>query len=228
MTARSTPDWERIEANYRAGTMSLREIAAADGNVTEGAIRKRAKRDDWTRDLGPKIQAKADALVRSKAVRSEVRSTSAASERETIEANAKAIADVRLGHRTDIRAGRDLVAKLLEELRGVTERPDLIEDLIQALAGDEGEDGDEDAAKKRAKRVATLREMLDRLTSLPGRVAAVKGLSEALRNLIGLEREAWGIDAKEKDPGELDDLADEELDRRIEARLAKLNASAAE
>lgn len=54
--AKKTPDWERIEADYRAGVLSLREIAAANG-ITEGAIRKRAKRDGWTRDLGAKIRA---------------------------------------------------------------------------------------------------------------------------------------------------------------------------
>lgn len=41
-------DWERIEGDYRAGILSLREIAEA-GGCTEGAIRKRAKRDGWDR-----------------------------------------------------------------------------------------------------------------------------------------------------------------------------------
>lgn len=45
----ATPDWEAIETAYRAGMMSLREIAAQHG-ISEGAIRKRAKRDDWSRD----------------------------------------------------------------------------------------------------------------------------------------------------------------------------------
>lgn len=62
---RITPDWERIEADYRAGLLSLREIGTKDGHVTEGAIRKRAKKLGWTRDLGARIQAKAD---RSKVV----------------------------------------------------------------------------------------------------------------------------------------------------------------
>ncbi|CZW65294.1 Uncharacterised protein [Enterobacter hormaechei] len=37
------PDWEAIETAYRAGVMSLREIASQHG-ISEGAIRKRAKR----------------------------------------------------------------------------------------------------------------------------------------------------------------------------------------
>ncbi len=55
----SKPDWEAIETAYRAGVMSLREIASQHG-ISEGAIRKRAKRDDWSRDLNAKIQQKAE------------------------------------------------------------------------------------------------------------------------------------------------------------------------
>jgi hypothetical protein len=54
-----TVDWERIEADYRAGVKSLRETAGAHG-ITEGAIRKRAKQHGWTRDLKDKVRAKAD------------------------------------------------------------------------------------------------------------------------------------------------------------------------
>jgi len=58
----ATPDWEAIESAYRAGLMSIREIASQHG-ITHGAINKREKRDGWERDLKAKIKAKADALV---------------------------------------------------------------------------------------------------------------------------------------------------------------------
>ena len=41
-------DWERIEFDYQAGLLSLRDMARPH-KVTEGAIRKRAKRDGWVR-----------------------------------------------------------------------------------------------------------------------------------------------------------------------------------
>ncbi|MGL9721558.1 hypothetical protein [Symbiopectobacterium sp.] len=45
------PDWEAIESAYRAGVLSLREIAAQYGNgITEGAIRKKAAKLDWVRN----------------------------------------------------------------------------------------------------------------------------------------------------------------------------------
>jgi len=49
------PDWEAIETAYRAGALSLREIGAQYG-VTEGAIRKRAKRDGWVRKGGTQVR----------------------------------------------------------------------------------------------------------------------------------------------------------------------------
>lgn len=42
----ATPDWEAIESAYRAGVLSLRDIGAQYG-VTEGAIRKKAKKLEW-------------------------------------------------------------------------------------------------------------------------------------------------------------------------------------
>jgi len=45
---KQAPQWECIELNYRAGIKSLRQIAGEQG-ISEGAIRKRAKRDDWSR-----------------------------------------------------------------------------------------------------------------------------------------------------------------------------------
>ncbi len=54
-------DWERIEADYRAGLLSLREIAAANPGVSHVSISKHAKRDGWIRDLSAKINAKAEA-----------------------------------------------------------------------------------------------------------------------------------------------------------------------
>ncbi|QZN98222.1 hypothetical protein K6K13_08370 [Symbiopectobacterium purcellii] len=45
------PDWEAIESAYRAGVLSLREIAAQYGDgITEGAIRKKAAKLDWVRN----------------------------------------------------------------------------------------------------------------------------------------------------------------------------------
>jgi hypothetical protein len=195
MGEKQAPDWERIEVDYRAGIKSLREIAVEFG-TSHVAIGKRAKKGGWVRDLQAKIRAKADELVTKAAVTKEVTAAALVTERLTVEVNAQALANVRLEHRTDIRRGRSLVNKLLTEMEGVTDRLDLIEDLQQALfqAESGGEDGDEvdrQAARGRAQR---LREALERVIGLQGRVSSVKGLAESMRILITLEREAWGLD----------------------------------
>ncbi|MGE4828221.1 hypothetical protein AB8897_22680, partial [Yersinia enterocolitica] len=100
------PDWEAIESAYRAGLMSIREIASQHG-ITHGAINKRAKRDGWERDLKAKIKAKADALVSKREVSTQVSTEKALSERILIEANAEVIANVRMEHRGDIRRARE-------------------------------------------------------------------------------------------------------------------------
>jgi len=68
---KKTPDWKRIEADYRAGLLSVREIAGAQG-VSHVATGKRAKRGGWERDLNAKIKTKDDALVTSRTVTKEV------------------------------------------------------------------------------------------------------------------------------------------------------------
>lgn len=48
--------WEQIRNEYRAGTLSVRDIAKAFG-PTEAAIRSRAKKEAWERDLTDQVRA---------------------------------------------------------------------------------------------------------------------------------------------------------------------------
>lgn len=179
-TKRPTVDWERIEAQYRAGVMSLREIAAAhDDQITEAAIRKRAKRDEWERDLNAKVRAKAEALVRKEQVRSEVRTASAPTEKEVVDIEAQVLARIELSHRTDVPRARKLVMSMLAELESQTAEPEVFEELRKAV------DGDDDAFLSAA---------YNKVVSLSGRVTNVKGLADALKTLIALERQAFRMD----------------------------------
>lgn len=51
----AAPDWEAIESAYRAGVLVLRDIGEQYG-VTEGAIRKRAKKFGWVRKASTQVR----------------------------------------------------------------------------------------------------------------------------------------------------------------------------
>jgi len=191
------PDWEAIESAYRAGLMSLREIASQHG-ISDTAIRKRAKKDGWSRDLAAKIQAKADDLVRKREVRTKVRTETSISERELIEATAEVIANVRMEHRGDIRRARAITNALFDELGAECADVAALEKLGELMLkpDDKGQD--------------RLNEIYQKVISMPERVKSVKALSDALKNLIGLERQAYDIDGPEGDNSvkKLSDLMD--------------------
>ena len=193
----ASPDWEAIESAYRAGLMSLREIAAQHG-ISEGAIRKRAKRDDWSRDLSAKIKERADDLVRKQEVRKQVRTESALSERVLIEATAEVIATVRMEHRGDIRRAREITNALFDELGAECADVGALRQLGELMF--EPDDNGRDR----------LNEIYQSVISMPERVKSVKALSDALKNLIGLERQAYDIDGPEGDNSvkKLSDLMD--------------------
>ncbi|MCZ9597513.1 hypothetical protein K9J11_19195 [Klebsiella quasipneumoniae] len=182
----SKPDWEAIETAYRAGVMSLREIASQHG-ISEGAIRKRAKRDDWSRDLAAKVKERADDLVRKAEVRKQVRTETALSERVLIEATTEVVAAVRMEHRGDIRRAREITNALFDELGAECADVDSLRKLGELMLSP-----DENGRDK-------LNEIYHSIISMPERVKAVKALSEALKNLIGLERQAYDIDGPEGD-----------------------------
>ncbi|ELZ1905114.1 hypothetical protein ACS78O_21710 [Yersinia enterocolitica] len=191
------PDWEAIESAYRAGLMSIREIASQHG-ITHGAINKRAKRDGWERDLKAKIKAKADALVSKREVSTQVSTGKALSERILIEANAEVIANVRMEHRGDIRRAREITNALFDELGAECADIEALRKLGELML-----QPDENGRDR-------LNEVYQSIIALPERVKAVKVLSDAMKNLIGLERQAYDIgdDKGDNVVSKLSDLMD--------------------
>lgn len=183
--SRPSVDWERIELDYRAGIKSLREIA--DGSGTSHVnIAKRAKKLGWTRDLTAKIHAKADALVNAALVNTPVNAASQAAERETVEAVASTQASVRLRERADIERSRRICMSLMEELEQQSASPELLGEVAEILRAAPAE---ELSREQRAK----LAEAASKAASLGSRSTTMRALSESLRVLVGLERQAFGI-----------------------------------
>lgn len=178
--------------------MSIREIASQHG-ITHGAINKRAKRDGWERDLKAKIKAKADALVSKREVSKQVSTETATNERILIEANAEVIANVRMEHRGDIRRARNIASSLFGELEAQCADVGALEQLGELMLSpdDKGQD--------------KLNEIYHKVISMPGRVKSMKDLSDTLKTLIGLERQAYDIDGPNGDEAskKLSDLMDD-------------------
>jgi len=187
-------DWEAIEGDFRAGVLSLREIAALHPGTNHVAITRRAKKEGWVRDLNAKIKARAEELVTRAAVTADVTEQQKATERQVIEANAERIAQVRGEHRGDIQRLRTLALGLLSELEGQSADPALLEELGEMLR------------KPDEKGVDKLNDLYQKIISTPSRIDSAKKLAETLKAAIGLEREAYGLDDKKpisSSPGEI-------------------------
>lgn len=120
MAEKKPVDWERIELDYRAGILTLRELSEKSG-VSHVSIHKRAKRDGWTRDLAAKIQAKAEELVNRAEANRLGNKEAAVNERQVIDAGAEAILTIKMGHRTRARKHTEIVDSLLSELESSDE-----------------------------------------------------------------------------------------------------------
>ncbi len=105
---RKSIDWEAIEADYRAGQLSVNAIGKKH-DCSEGAIRKRAKSKGWQRDLTSKVKSQTKAkLVRSEGTSTNIRTTD---EQIIEQASNDAVALV-LMHRHGIAEYRQIAARL--------------------------------------------------------------------------------------------------------------------
>lgn len=178
-------NWAAMEPEYRKGLRALRDLGKEFG-CTEAAIRRHAKRYFWTRDLNARIQQRAAELVRKEEVRAarahEGKSTEQlATEDDMVEVGAVGVARTLLGHRKVIQRHAAIACSLLDELELTTGNREMFEQLGELLyAPDE-------------KGVDKLNEIYSKVIAMPGRVKAFKELTESLRILIGLERQAIGL-----------------------------------
>lgn len=177
---RPKADWEAIEREYRAGLLSIREIAKRN-DCSDTAIRKKARQEGWDRDLSSKVRAK----VRTKLVRTKVR-TPQPSENEIVETAAEEAFQVETLQRADISRYRNISNKLLDELEAQTDGAGVIDQAKLAL-----EQSD----------MVGLATAVEKMTSLPERIRSFAQASTALKNYITLERQAYSLDDSSPPPG---------------------------
>jgi hypothetical protein len=214
--AKAAPDWERIESDYRAGILSLREIAAPY-EITEGAIRKRAKAKGWSRDLTAKIKARTEELVRKEAVRAEgTQPDHRVPEADIVEGNAQIAAAVDRRHKGTAKRGQALVDKLIAELEITT---DNLEDFHKL-----GELLDQSGPNENGKWVEDkLNKIYHAVISTGGRVDSLKKLAETFEKFAKFERTAYRLEDGEGggDTPDTPLAVDNETARRIAFILSK-------
>lgn len=192
-------DWNAIEADYRAGIKSLRQIADDHNrdkqdaaHVSHMSIARQSKKYGWARDLKQKIQQKAaDKLARdaarestNKKLREAAAKAGKESEPAIIEANAEVQAAIIRSHRKDVTRARGVCNRLMDELEVMTMMGHELEDLACSAAIEEGGSGAD-----MNKRIAAFTKAVGN----GSRITSMKALADALRILIGIEREAFGI-----------------------------------
>ena len=162
----------------RAGTQEL----------GAGAQRLDALKPGVTKTLVTSLVTKERAGFQS-AVSNQVSMETKVAERQIVEANAQAAADIRLAHRSDIRRNRAIVARLMDELEAQVgpENAALLADLGEMMRSpdDAGQD--------------KLNDLYRKIISLPERAKTAKTLAETLRITVDMERQAFGMDAKGAD-----------------------------
>ncbi|AMC34740.1 hypothetical protein [Janthinobacterium sp. B9-8] len=195
-------DWERIERLYRAGKLSNHALAA-QCDVTEGAIRKRAKRDGWEKDLSARV----DVAVKAKLARAPMLTKSHATEREIVEEAASTAVALVLGHRTEIARLQLLAKTMANQLTDATENEQMmIDEIVIVTAEDEGD-------RRRLRMEAAV--------ALPARVDTLKKLTDSWKTIVSLGREAFSLDKPEAPKDPLEDLTEDELDAKLAQYLPK-------
>ena len=174
--ARRSIDWDAIEKDWRAGIKTKLQLSEEYG-VSRAAIDKRFSKLGIDRDLSAKIRQKAESILVAQQVTSERLNVT---EREIVETNATIQANKIIEHRADIKRYRSLCQTMLSELESESDDPEVFHNLGEMLRSS-------DASSDK------LNDIYRKAISLPQRIDGVKKLSETLKVLIGLERQAFGI-----------------------------------
>ena len=205
-------DWEAVERDYRAGKLTLREIATKHG-CTNGRICQVAKEKGWTRgDLKQVIQKATQAALIEQHIGAEV-SRAKQGLTETVAAEVELNTQIIQRHRVRVGRAVDVAVRMLEELDTTTLRADELQSLFEKVTEDVTGPALQAAQQK-------FRDLM----KLHSRIGSVQKLMLALKDAQVLEAQAYGnlYEAKKGESGELELLSDDEMQARIDELQAKL------
>ena len=201
-------DWEAVERHYRAGVLSVNQIAK-DYSVSRPAIEKRAATGGWTRNLSEKIAQTAESKIVAKVAAQEVARSVAQgcnpatdlTERQTVDAYSDVIARVEMAQRDDLGRAVGVTKSQLEELA------DLSDPAFRARLEWLGEVMDESGPTESGGwKSDKANELYRYIISLAGRVKMAKEISAAYGVYVPLQRKVLGLDGERKNTSEYEDL----------------------
>lgn len=175
-------DWEAIEKDYRIGTLSMRALADKH-QVNVSNISRRAKKEKWIQDKSEEVRQKTKATLLAQQQRN-------TPTKEDIETAVQTNIQVIRGHRKSIAEGLRISGSLFKQLETISDNREILEELIITLTEGDPTKEEKPDYKERMKLIKAI--------SLPSHAGALRDLSTALKNLIPLERQAFGIDETEK------------------------------
>lgn len=171
-------DWDALEPHYRAGQRSLKALGAEFG-VSDAGIVKHARKNGWTRNLQAKIDAKTREKVSAAVVSAEVSEGQKLTEQVRVEVEAQVRARLELAQRSDSAELRTASMALVREIGSVAENATDLGKLAEIIeSGDEGK----------------MRDAVQRVVSLPGRVKAFKDAADTAIKAVELERRVNRMD----------------------------------
>ncbi|MHB0775419.1 hypothetical protein [Halomonas sp. WWR20] len=179
-------DWEAIEAEYRTGRFSLRQLSDRHG-PSEAAIRKRAKGDAkrpaWKKDLTQKVRERTREKITREALPPEARETLSDDDEAIVEHAANENTAVVHGHR-----------KLLNRWRGVSDQ--FIDRLTQQL--------------ERGKREVQLKsgDVIEIDLDMEYLGKCMGHGANALEKVVKLERQSYGLDLEGEKQASHEDALD--------------------
>jgi hypothetical protein len=180
-------DWVFVEEKFRAGIMTMKELAMRAG-CSEEAIRKHARVRSWTRDLSTRIEQKRQEKLERMALDLEAKEMGRRpiSDESIVEANAIQGAEIVMKHRKELDKIKKTIVALTQELNTLSNKE--LRDALELLK--------EGKVKKGVVYESTLNKAFEAAMALPGRSATARQLTVAIGSLIDKEREAFGIDMK--------------------------------
>lgn len=191
MARRGDIDWEKIERLYVAQQLTIKEISLECG-VSDSQIRAKAKERGWTRNLDKAIRERAKAKISQIDVSALVEQSANESAQKSAETIRQAIENA-----ADIAAG--VVIRHRAAIKSAHERVESMESVLDSAFSNIGNfENDEAEIDVRLVKTAT---------------AALKDLVDVRKNLIAMERQAFGIG---DDNGDSDDSADSPIEISVE------------